>query len=337
MKRDEAVARLMEVMQRQHLALNTRKSYAAWLRRYCDCVSSLPVHLSSERKVERFLSALAQENVSASTQNQAFNAVLFFYREVLRVPLANIDSLRARRPKQIRRAPTREETVSLLREVQAQGDFATGLAVRLLYGCGLRVTEALSLRIKDIDFSWPGLAVRGGKGQKDRVVALPCSVLEDLREQMESARVVWKRDQLNKIPVALPDQLAKKYPAAQFDWNWAWLFPAHRPVLRNQGSTEVLAHGHGPTGDGGAAAPPYLPPLVRWRLHEANVQRAVRNASRRCGVFILPHELRHAYATHCLNRGANPRAIQEAMGHQSLETTMGYLHAEALSVGSPLD
>ena len=242
---------------------------------------------------------------------------------MLGVELGNVQSLRAQRPKQVRRAPTRAGTFSLLKEVQAQGDFAVSLAVRLLYGCGLRVTEALSVRIKDMDLSCPQLTVRAGKGGKDRVVSIPCAVLEDLREQMESARVVWKRDGANGVPVALPEQLAKKYPAAQFDWNWAWLFPAHRPCLDVKavyGPSESR-----PTG------------LVRWRLHEANVQRAVRQASRKTGVFILPHELRHAYATHCLNRGANPRAIQEVMGHKSLETTMGYLHAEALSVSSPLD
>ena len=314
MQRDEAMGKMREVMQRKHLARNTQQSYGAWLRRYCDFVRMIPSHLPSEQKLERFLTALAKEDVAASTQNQAFNAVVFFYREVLGVALGDVRSLRARRSQPLRRAPTREETFSLLKEVQAQGDFAASLAVRLLYGCGLRVTEALSVRIKDVDLAWPQLMIREGKGGKDRVVPIPCAVLEDLREQMESARVIWKRDGLNGVPVALPHQLAKKFPAAQFDWNWAWLFPAQRPCVDVR------------TGK-----------LVRWRMHEANVQRAVRKASRKSGALILPHELRHAYATHCLNRGANPRAIQEAMGHKSLETTMGYLHAEALSVSSPLD
>jgi len=143
---------------------------------------------------------------------------------------------------------------------------------------------------------------------------IPCSVQEDVREQIESAQVAWRTDQQDKVPVALPHQLAVKYPAAQFDWNWAWFFPAN-----------------------GRCVDPRTRKLMRWRMHEANLQRAVRKACRKAGLFILPHELRHAYATHCLNRGTNPRAIQEAMGHQSLETTMGYLHAEALSVASPLD
>ncbi len=228
--------------------------------------------------------------------------------------LKNVRALRARRPAQIRRAPTPTDTWQLIKTVQADSDFATSLAVRLLYGCGLRVCEPLNLRIKDVDVETAQLIIRAGKGGKDRAVAIPCSALEDMREQIESARVVWKRDQQDRVPAALPHQLAVKYPAAQFDWHWAWLFPANNSCLD-----------------------PRTKKWVRWRLHEANVQRAVRKACQKAGLFILPHELRHAYATHCLNRGANPRAIQEAMGHQSLETTMGYLHAEALSVASPLD
>jgi integrase len=112
----------------------------------------------------------------------------------------------------------------------------------------------------------------------------------------------------------IPLQLGKKYPEYQFSWAWAWLFPAHNPCR------------HPRTGQ-----------IVRYRMHEANVQRAVKVARRKLGIMVLPHELRHGYATHCLEHGANPRAIQEAMGHKSIETTMGYLHAESLSVRSPLD
>jgi integrase len=272
------------------------------------------LHLPSEHKLERFLTVLAQQNVAASTQNQAFNAIIFFYKEALGAELKNVQALRARRPVQVRHAPTPEETWQLLKTVQSDAAFATSLAVRLLYGCGMRVNEPLNLRIKDVNLEAAQLIIRAAKGGKDRVVAIPCSALEDLRQQIQAARAVWRRDQQDQVPVALPHQLARKYPAAQFDWHWAWLFPANKSCLD-----------------------PRTGKLVRWRLHEAQVQRAVRTACQKAGLFILPHELRHAYATHCLNRGANPRAIQSAMGHQSLETTMGYLHAEALSVASPLD
>jgi hypothetical protein len=146
------------------------------------------------------------------------------------------------------------------------------------------------------------------------VVTLPLSLIAELTHQVQLARVVWQRDKQNRTPVMLPHRLARKYPEYQFSWGWAWLFPAHN-TCRDPRSGRI----------------------VRYRMHEANVQRAVKTARRKLGISVLPHELRHAYATDCLQRGTNPRAIQQAMGHKSLETTMGYLHAEALSVSSPLD
>jgi integron integrase len=314
MTTQQAVERLTDVIRRKHLALTTEQSYRAWLRRYCAFIRKLPNEMRSEHKIERFLTALAKDDVSASTQNQAFNAILFFYKESLGIELKNIQALRAKRPSQLRHAPTPSEVMQLLRKVQTDAPSATNLVVRLLYGCGLRVSEPLNLRVRDVDLDACQFVIRAAKGGKDRVVAIPCSALEDLRQQIESARVIWNRDQRERTPVALPHQLAAKYPQFQFDWGWAWVFPAGQPCLD-----------------------PRSAKVVRWRLHEAAVQRAVRNACRKMGANILPHELRHAYATHCLNRGANPRAIQQAMGHKSLETTMGYLHGEPLSVASPLD
>jgi integron integrase len=308
-----AVQKLADVVRRKHLSLSTEQSYCGWLKRYCAYIRKLPP-LPSEQKLERFLTALARNDVAASTQNQAFNAVLFFYKEVLGQELNNIQSLRARRPQQLRHAASREDTMRLLQAVQAGEKRDVSLAIRLLYGCGLRVSEPLNLRVKDVNLEAMQLTIRVAKGGKDRLVPIPCSVAEDLRDQLGTARAIWQRDQHHQIPVPLPHLLAVKYPQAQFDWNWAWVFPARD-----------------------WCTDPRSKKLVRWRLHEVNLQRAVRNACRKTGVSVLPHELRHAYATHCLNRGSNPRAIQEVMGHQSLETTMTYLHAEPLSVASPLD
>jgi site-specific recombinase XerD len=310
----EALQKLIEVLRRKHFALSRERSYVAWLRRYCDFVKRLPTHGASEQKLERFLTQLAKENVSASTQNQAFNAVIFFYKEVLGAELKGVNALRARRPARMRRAPGRAESLELLRVVHAQENLAVSLAARLLYGCGLRVTEPLNLRLRDVDLEGAKRVIRGAKGSKDRVVSVPCSVVVELCEQMESARAVWRHDHREGIAVALPGQLGVKYSKAGWEPGWAWLFPAVRLSVCSR------------TGK-----------LMRWRLHEAVVQRAIRKASRNLGGSIMPHELRHAYATHCLERGANPRAIQQAMGHRSLETTMGYLHGEAVEVTSPLD
>jgi integrase len=286
-----------------------------WLSLYVKALRQMPQTLSSEQKLERFLSELAcRRDIAASTQNQALNAILFFYRDVLAQPIDRVDALRAKRPAQMRHAPTVRETQALLHAIQDEGGYPTNLIARMLYGCGLRVAEPLNLRIKDVNLDLPKLCIRGAKGGKDRVVSLPLSLVGELAQQMESARAVWKRDKQNAIPVMLPQGLDRKYPEYQFSWPWAWLFPAHHTCR------------HPRTGA-----------VVRYRIHEANVQRAVKRARRKLGISVLPHELRHGYATHCLERGTNPRAIQQAMGHKSLETIMGYFHAESLSVLSPLE
>ena len=311
----EAIEKTRCVIRRQHKALSTEGTYIFWLRRYMAALQRIPKDLPSEKKLEQFLTDLAcVHDVSASTQNQAFNAILFFYRHVLGQELANIDSLRAQRPPHERHAPSLAETTALLQTIRNEGGYPTNLIARMLYGCGLRVSEPLNLRIKDIDLERYRLCIRGAKGGTDRVVALPLSLVPEIKQQAQFAREVWQRDRHNRTPLALPHSLAKKYPECQYAWGWAWLFPSHLPCRD-----------------------PRTGLVVRYRMHEANVQRAVKRARRKLGIFVLPHELRHGYATHCLERGVNPRAIQEAMGHKSLETTMGYLHAEALSVASPLD
>lgn len=310
----QAIQKLRQVIHRQHKALATEESYVLWLRRYMTAIRQMPNTLPSEQKLERFLTELAQQGVAASTQQQAFNAIAFFYKDVLRVPLQAVDALRVRRSAHLRHAPTVTETRLLLQAVPDIGGYSTNLIARLLYGCGLRVSEPLNVRIKDLNLQVPCFYIRGAKGGKDRVVSLPCSLTSELMQQLEFAKMVWRRDSQNKIPVMVPEPLVRKYPEYQFAWSWAWLFPAHYPCR------------HPRTGR-----------TVRYRMHEANVQRAIKQARRKLGIMVLPHELRHAYATHCLQRGTNPRAIQQAMGHRSLETTMGYLHAESLSVQSPLE
>lgn len=264
--------------------------------------------------MEEFLTQLARQDVAAATQNQAFCALLFLYREVLGVTLGKVNSMRAKKPVHLRYAPEVDEVRALLAATKDVGSYPTRLIVRLLYGCGLRVSEPLNLRVRDVLLSESKLVIRSAKGGKDRFVAIPCSLVPELRAQLEFARGVGERDRVAKVPVVLPGLLAKKYPHWQFSAKWAWVFPSHKPCV------------HPRSGE-----------VVRWRCHEVNVQRCVRDAARPLGLDVTPHHLRHAYATHCLNGGQNPRAIQEAMGHSSLETTMGYMHAEAMGVRSPLE
>jgi integron integrase len=311
----QAIEHFRRVIRRKHLSVSTEETYVYWLRQYSLAVQRMPESLSSRDKFGSFLSDLAcVRNVCASTQNQAFNAILMFYHEVLKQPIENVDALRAKRPVHMRHAPSLAEIQALLRTIQDEGGYPTSLVVRLLYGCGLRVSEPLNLRIKDVNLPRLRLCIRGAKGGADRMVTLPRTLLPEMEQQLAAASALWSRDHRNRTPVMLPGLLAQKYPEYQFAWPWAWLFPSQSKCR------------HPRTGV-----------IVRYRMHEANVQRAVKNARRKLGIAVLPHELRHGYATHCLERGANPRAIQKAMGHKSLETTMGYLHAESLSVQSPLD
>jgi integron integrase len=315
MTNTQAIERVRDVIRLQHKALSTEETYVFWLRRYIRALEHMPQALSSERKVELFLTDLARKHdVSASSQNQAFNAILFFYRNVLEQQLGNIAALRAHRPGHERHAPTVAETKLLLQAIRNVGGYPTNLIARMLYGCGMRVSEPLNLRIKDVNLERNRLCIRGAKGGNDRMVLLPSSLVPELKQQMGFAREIWQRDRQNRTPLMLPHRLERKYPEYQFSWSWAWLFPSHCPCRD-----------------------PRTGKIVRFRMHEANVQRAVKYARRKLGISVLPHELRHGYATHCLERGTNPRAIQEAMGHRSLETTMGYLHTDALSVSSPLD
>lgn len=314
MNTEGATQLLRNAIRMRHLSWSTEETYAHWLVQFCGFVRTVPTGLPSEQKIERWLTSLALKDVAASTQNQAFNAVLFFYRHCLRQELKGINSLRAKRGERVRRAPSVEEVRRLREAVRDASGYPVKFVVDLIYGCGFRVTEPLNLRVRDIDLDDSKFYIRGAKGNKDRVVGIPCSLVGQIRAQLVHARVTWQRDVAAGLPIQLPNRVAQKYPAAQFSWQWAWLFPLDHPC-----------------------PDPRSGRMVRWRMLESVVQRAVKRACARTGLAIVPHELRHGYGTHCLNRGENPRAIQQAMGHSSLETTMGYLHAEALGVQSPLD
>lgn len=314
MKRLEAIDLLTLTLRRKHLALSTEETYRYWLVQYLDSLATVNPTLPSEKKIERFLTGLALRDYSASSQNQAFNALLFFYRDCLGQELQRINALRAKKPITIRNAPSVAEVRALLAAVEDASGYPTRLIVKLLYGCGLRVNEPLNLRIRDVLLNDSQLIIRAAKGGKDRVVALPCSLVGEIQAQLELSRIIHQRDRAAGIPVQLPGRVEQKYPAAQFSRQWAFVFPMAAPCR------------HPRTGQ-----------IVRYRVLDCNVQRAIQRACRKLDLEIKPHELRHAYATHTLNAGINPRAIQAALGHKSLETTMGYLHAAAVSVPSPLE
>jgi integron integrase len=308
--------RTKEIIRRKHYSYSTEETYCGWIARYSAWLKKQPSGLSSEHKLERFVTALAKQRVSASTQNQAFNAIRFLYVEVLNIKLGDVNGLRARREATIRYAPSKDETRAILQAVRDTHGYPTRLIVHLLYGAGLRVSEPLNLRIKDVCIADSRLIVRGGKGGKDRAVSLPCALIPAIKSQVKLARSMWERDAANGVPVPLPGRLDKKYPSSRFAWQWYWIFP----------SSSTCRH-------------PRTGETVRWRCHEANVQRCVKAAASECdlGGVVTPHCLRHAYATHAMQQGAFVRDVQLSMGHVSLETTMGYLHAESGRVASPLE
>jgi integrase len=314
MNSTEALSRLRDELRRRHHAVSTERTYCWWLGRYIEFLRTASPDSPREQRLEDFLTSLAQERRSASSQNQALNALVFFHTHVLEQPFVGVNALRARRPDRVRIAPGRAETRRLLGELA--GTQPVDLVAHLLYGCGLRLGEALDLRLKNVDLANSRIWIRDAKHRKDRVVALPCALAEALAAQVSTAEAVWREDFRDRVPVPLPGLIGNKFPHAEYQRDWRWLFPA-----------------------AGTCRDPRRGRVVRWRLHQMNVQRAFAKASARLGLrpALTPHHLRHAYATHCLEDGVNVRALQAAMGHKSLETTMGYLHADALSVVSPLD
>jgi integron integrase len=271
-------------------------------------------------EVTRFLSSLAtQQRVSASTQNQAFSALLFLYREVLGRELTGLDEVvRAKQPVRVPLVLAREEVAAILRHLVG----APWLMASLMYGAGLRLLECARLRVKDVDFARGEITVRDGKGRKDRVTLLPTKLAEALSAHLERGRRQHGSDvSAGAGFVALPHALARKCGGAAREWMWQWVFPATR------------FHVDGLTGQ-----------RRRHHLHETVLQRAFKQAVRSAGIAkpASCHTLRHSFATHLLENGYDIRTIQELLGHSSVATTMIYTHAlnrggGARGVRSPLD
>jgi integron integrase len=318
----DAKPKLLDVVRERirakHYSYRTEQQYVTWIRRFILYSDKRHPAQMSAPDVARYLTHLAVERyVSASTQNQALAAILFLYREVLEVKLPWLDNVvRARMPQHVPVVLSRKEVQALI----AQLDGAVHLIAQLLYGSGLRLMEALRLRVKDMDFEYSQIVVRDGKGQKDRVTILPDGAATALRSHLQTIRA----KHLHALErgyggVELPHALAQKYPRAYLDWGWQYVFPAAQP-----------------------SRDPRSDALRRHHLHERTVQRAVRVAARRIGVEkpVGPHTLRHCFATHLLERGYDIRTVQELMGHADVRTTQIYTHVMKKGAGavkSPLD
>jgi len=302
----------------RHYSCRTEKTYVHWIKRYIFFHGKRHPAEMGAAEVTAFLTALAvRDRVAASTQNQALNALLFLYREILGVELPWLDGLvRAKRPQHLPTVLTREE----VRTVLEQLDRAPRLMALLLYGAGLRLLECCRLRIKDVDFATNQITIRDGKGSKDRVTMLPSAVKIDLARHVERARALHQRDIAAGAGwVELPWALGRKYPNAGREWAWQWVFPATRLYVD-----------------------PSTGQRRRHHLHESVVQRAVREAVLKAGLAkkATCHTLRHSFATHLLEDGHDIRTVQELLGHQDVSTTMIYTHVlnrGPAAVRSPAD
>ncbi len=314
----ELYRRFLVVMRIPEYSINTEKTYLGWINRFILFHTSCVPESLGEADVASFLEHLAlKRKVSGSTQAQALNALVFFFSRVLEKPLGDIGPYtRPNRPKRIPIVLDQQEVTRLLSQV----DGMKGLMLRLMYGTGMRVSECIGVRILDLDFSYKQIVVRAGKGNKDRVVPMPISLIDELKKQVEKIGLLHGKDLAAGYgSVFLPTALARKFPNAEYELRWQYLFPSSRP-----------------------GQDPRTGIIRRHHIHETVVQKAIRKAARDAGIIkrVTSHTLRHSFATHLLESGSDIRTVQELLGHSDVSTTMIYTHVlnkGGNAVTSPLD
>lgn len=299
-----------------HYSRRTEEAYVFWVRAFVRWHGLKHPQDMGRPEVEAFLTYLAAERgLSPSTHRQALSALLFLYGKVLGLQLPWLADIG--RPQESRRLPVVLSPDEVAR-VLAQLAGVHALLARLLYGTGLRITEALQLRVKDVDFANRALIVREGKGAKDRVVMLPTSLTVPLREQLARARLLWALDASEgRSGVEMPHALERKYPRAGASWTWFWVFPQDHH-----------------------ATDPRSGVVRRHHLYDQTFQRAFKRAVQAAGIAkpATPHTLRHCFATHLLQAGSDIRTVQELLGHSDVSTTMIYTHVlKIVGARSPLD
>ncbi len=317
-KPKKLLEQVMDTIRLKHYSDRTGETYVQWIKRFILFHDKRHPNTLGAAEVEAYLTYLATEqNLSASSQNQALSALLFLYREVLKIDLPlNTQAMRANKPKRLPVVLTREEVQRIFPHLQG----LHLLMAKFLYGTGLRISECLQLRVKDIDFAYKQTVVHDGKGEKDRVTLLPTSLIEPLQKHLAEVKKIHTRDlEQGNGRVGLPYALARKYPNVDREWGWQYAFPS--ATLAQEKETGLMR---------------------RWHMSESTLQKAVKEAVRKAGVnkHATCHTLRHCFATHLLEAGYDIRTVQELLGHKDVKTTMIYTHVlnrGPQGVKSPLD
>lgn len=311
------IARLVDEVRLRHLSPRTLKAYSQWARAFAKAIGPLPPGAVTAGHAKEFLSGLARSGVSGATQNQAFSALRFLFVEVWRRGFEGLgDTPRAPGRVRFPDALTRDEALAVLRGMRPPWK----LAAQVLYGCGLRLQEALTLRVQDIDFAGGLIRTYNAKGSRSRAVPLPRKLAPLLETHLRAVREGFEADLRAGFAGAfLQDGLERKMPRAALEWSWQWVFPAMRLTVS--------------AGDG---------KLRRYHLHETGLQKEIRKAAARAGLAkrVSPHTFRHSFATEMLRMGYDIRTVQDLLGHSDVATTMIYTHVLAASSGrvvSPLD
>ena len=308
------------VMRLEHYSIHTERSYSDWIKRFVKfhSMKSRDDLQDGEPKIEQFLTHLAVVGkVSPSTQNQAMNALVFLYKKVLKQPLGGrIDAVRAKKKQNIPVVLSKKEVVSVISLMKG----TPNRVVKLLYGSGLRVMEALRMRVHDIDYELKQITVRSGKGNKDRVTTFSVSLAPLLQSHLTRVKAIHEKDMAEGYgAVYLPYALERKYPNAAREWQWQYVFPSGK-----------LSHD------------PRSGHTRRHHIDPSVINKAIKVAAKRAGIHkrISSHTFRHSFATHLLQRGTDIRTIQALLGHSDVSTTMIYTHVLGQGghgVASPLD
>jgi integron integrase len=312
------IEQVRDAIRLKHYSYQTEKTYVYWIKRYIFFHNKRHPKDMGGKEIEAFLTDLAvNQKVAASTQNQALHAILFLYKEVLRQELdLKVDAVRAKKTKYLPTVLTKEEVVAIIQQLSGVHQ----LLIKLLYGTGLRLSEGLSLRVKDVDFAQQQIIVRDTKGNESRVTMLPESIAEELKIHLQSVKLLHQQDlQKGYGSVYLPFALERKYKNAKYDWIWQFVFPS-ASISRDPRSGEIRRH----------------------HLHETSLQKALKQAVKSAQVQkkIGCHTFRHSFATHLLQNGYDIRTVQELLGHKDVKTTMIYTHVlnrGGRGVRSPLD